>query len=288
MKSNRETIPRGEGDAARLFSPLLDRVADVTGAVLNFEDLTGITHRLPELRLRPDQYIHHGPYCLHAKQHGMAQSCSRNKDRSKEIAKARMDPFCGTCPFGIWDLAWPIRDGESLVGILYGGSWRGEKDLEGIRGRAYTAKPIPRHSTEKEAVLRRWLAFIAAYLELALSRAKLAGLWPGKRRPAAWYLAATRDAIRAGYTQEISLASVAALLGVNAHHLGQLIKQEGGSTFRGLLLEQRLSAAKEMLLQKIPVNQVAAACGFADPNYFSARFTRSTGVSPRRWGRNPE
>jgi len=273
------------GGPPLLFSPLLDRVADATGAVINFEDVAGITHRLGELRLRPDQYIHHGPYCLHAKQHGHAAICSRNKERSKEIARGRVEPFGGCCPMGVWDLAWPVRDGQELAGILYGGSWQAEAPLASIRGRSFPGKPLPAHRPEKEAALRRWLAFLASYLELALLRARQAGEWPGKKRPAAWYVSATLDAIRAGYTGELSLASVAGLLGVNAHHLGQILKRERKRSFRSLLLEQRLSAAKELLLQKVPVNQVAAACGFTDPNYFSATFARSTGTSPKRWGR---
>ena len=49
-------------------------------------------------------------------------------------------------------------------------------------------------------------------------------------------------------------------------------------------MQLRLERARDLLLDTdLPVAQVAAACGFSDPFYFSRCFSRHFSVSPSRW-----
>jgi AraC-like DNA-binding protein len=46
----------------------------------------------------------------------------------------------------------------------------------------------------------------------------------------------------------------------------------------------RLDMAKQMLaFQKMPIQDIARACGFNTPNYFNNVFHKATGVTPRKF-----
>ena len=75
------------------------------------------------LRLAPDQYLHHGEFCRTTKMHGGQMVCVRNKDRSLAVARLG-HPFHGTCPFGVWDYAFPVKPGAELIAVIYAGSFR--------------------------------------------------------------------------------------------------------------------------------------------------------------------
>ncbi|HEU5443318.1 MAG TPA: helix-turn-helix transcriptional regulator, partial [Steroidobacteraceae bacterium] len=57
-----------------------------------------------------------------------------------------------------------------------------------------------------------------------------------------------------------------------------------GTTFIRELMQARLARAREMLsdprLTDVPVIELAARCGFADPSHFARRFRRRFGLSP--------
>ena len=124
------------------------------------------------LRLAPDQYLHHGEFCRATKMHGGQAVCVRNKDRSLAVARFGR-PFHGTCPFGVWDYAFPVRPGAELIAVIYAGSFR------------ITDQPAP--SPEKIAALHRACSFLndLILLEIALWR-KTAGT--GKQRPRDYYI----------------------------------------------------------------------------------------------------
>jgi len=106
------------------LSRLMEVLAEETGGVINLHDVSGVTLQVPDLRLKPDQSLHHGAYCRFAKYHGLNVTCSKNKERSVAIARVRQRPFAGHCPFGIWELAVPIVHEHTLLAVLYVGHFR--------------------------------------------------------------------------------------------------------------------------------------------------------------------
>lgn len=72
-------------------------------------------------------------------------------------------------------------------------------------------------------------------------------------------------------------------------YLRCIFKKELGMTPHDYLIHLRMEKAQCMLAersrQRVSVAQVAAACGFADPYYFSKVFKRQTGRSPLKWAR---
>ena len=82
---------------------------------------------------------------------------------------------------------------------------------------------------------------------------------------------------------EITLNLTAEKFGVSAEHLSRTFKRQTGFCFSEYLNIIRLQKALNILKNEPgkSVNEVAFACGFNDSNYFSYKFTKAYGVSPR-------
>lgn len=69
--------------------------------------------------------------------------------------------------------------------------------------------------------------------------------------------------------------------GVNRNRLTYVFHKYAGMGPGDYLLRYRLNKAKELLLiDSLPVREIAQAAGFRDPFYFSRVFKRRIGISP--------
>ncbi len=84
--------------------------------------------------------------------------------------------------------------------------------------------------------------------------------------------------------QEITLASLADVTGLSASRLSHLFQEQLGMSALAFLELRRLNRAKQLLeLTSRAVHEIAQEVGFANPFYFSLRFKRQTGLSPRAY-----
>ncbi|EZH66367.1 hypothetical protein DH09_10565 [Bacillaceae bacterium JMAK1] len=82
----------------------------------------------------------------------------------------------------------------------------------------------------------------------------------------------------------LTLKDVADYVDRNPSYLGQLFVQHEYGTFRQVLRDLRLDAAKKKLtMTRQSVKQLAYDVGYRDPNYFSRQFKDKTGLSPRAY-----
>ena len=88
--------------------------------------------------------------------------------------------------------------------------------------------------------------------------------------------------------QSISVAKVAAALGISAGHLSRVFKRTTGFTFERYLMMQRVKAAKRMLLEPLAtISEVSESCGFSDSAYFARVFRKVAGCSPTEYRNEP-
>ncbi len=85
--------------------------------------------------------------------------------------------------------------------------------------------------------------------------------------------------------EDFTVEKLATMLHISVSQLRRKIAALGGESAGVLLRKYRLTRAREMLLEKpdASVSEIAFACGFSDPNYFSTLFGKEYGMTPRQF-----
>ena len=93
-------------------------------------------------------------------------------------------------------------------------------------------------------------------------------------------------------SNEISLNTVSAEVGVSSSYFSSIFKQETGQSFVEYLTKLRIDKACELLrCTTLRSAEIGERVGYNDPHYFSATFKKVTGVSPKDYkngGQEPE
>ena len=97
------------------------------------------------------------------------------------------------------------------------------------------------------------------------------------------YVQTVKEYIEANYMQKISVENIANRLGLDRRYLSQQFKRKTGFTIQGYILETRLHAAKQHMMQGSSVAEAAMLSGFNDVSNFSKFFSREQDMSPREF-----
>jgi len=86
------------------------------------------------------------------------------------------------------------------------------------------------------------------------------------------------------HSPSLSLTDVASHVNISPAYFSQLFHQETGENFIDFLTNARMRKARSLLNNTaMRSSEVALACGYNDPNYFSKVFKKLFGVSPREY-----
>jgi AraC family transcriptional regulator of arabinose operon len=106
----------------------------------------------------------------------------------------------------------------------------------------------------------------------------------GKARAAEERVRKSMEWIRRHAAEPLTLPDMARQAGLSVPHYCALFKKHAGSSPVRYLQSLRLQRACELLDQtELPVQSVAAECGFENPFHFSRSFKSHIGVSPRAY-----
>lgn len=85
-------------------------------------------------------------------------------------------------------------------------------------------------------------------------------------------------------SDEISLGSVAASVGMSSSYFSSIFSQETGQTFVEYLTDIRMEKAKEMLMcSNKKTSEIGFDVGYKDSHYFSFIFKKTQGCSPKEY-----
>jgi AraC-like DNA-binding protein len=133
-----------------------------------------------------------------------------------------------------------------------------------------------------EARLERETLLITALVELAQRHGKAASNTNlGARTPRVVTLAL--DYLAANFVADISLAELAALVGVDRFHLLRAFRRSLGLPPHLYQTQLRLRHAKRLMLAGEPPAMAAAASGFADQSHLIRKFKAAYGVTPGQY-----
>jgi len=90
--------------------------------------------------------------------------------------------------------------------------------------------------------------------------------------------------IKEHYKEELLLEGISKMLGYNSSYLGKQFKKKMGVSFNAYLDQIRIEAGKVLLIEtQLKIYEVAKACGFSDPDYFSTKFKKIEGFTPNQY-----
>jgi AraC-like DNA-binding protein len=99
-------------------------------------------------------------------------------------------------------------------------------------------------------------------------------------------LAAVFDSIEARYREPMSLADVAAELGLSAGYLTTVVRRKTGRTVQQWITERRMQAARRLLNDTdLAIAEISRQIGYRDVSYFTRRFRSEHGMAPLQWRR---
>jgi AraC family transcriptional regulator len=103
---------------------------------------------------------------------------------------------------------------------------------------------------------------------------------------APWQLHRATDMLKANLDGQIALSQVARECKLSVSHFVRAFKQTTGQPPYRWLLQQRIDAAKELLLHSgLPMVEIALKCGFADQACFIRAFRKLLDTTPGEWRR---
>lgn len=99
-------------------------------------------------------------------------------------------------------------------------------------------------------------------------------------------LADVRAYLDEHYEDRISLDDLAARFFINKYYLTRIFKEAYGLTVNSYILSKRITRSKRLLrFSDMTIDEIAAAVGMSDANYFSRVFRKIEGVSPTEYRR---
>lgn len=99
-------------------------------------------------------------------------------------------------------------------------------------------------------------------------------------QPPPW-LRQARDLLHAQFSESLTLANIAAAVGVHPVYLAREFRRHFHCTVGEYVRRLRIECAcREMAESDLPLIEIAAAAGFYDQSHFSRTFKRCTGLTP--------
>lgn len=97
-------------------------------------------------------------------------------------------------------------------------------------------------------------------------------------------VSSAREFMWNNFTRRLTLDEIAGQVHLNPQYFSVLFKRETGESVVSYLTNLRIEQAKTLLKETPqPINEIARASGFEDPDYFSRVFRRICGMSPREY-----
>ncbi len=89
------------------------------------------------------------------------------------------------------------------------------------------------------------------------------------------------------FSDDINLLSLSKVFSVSESHLSRKFKEVSGVGLNEYITFVRIMNAEKFLSEgKYSVTEVAAKCGFNDPNYFSTVFKKIKGITPLKFSKS--
>lgn len=151
-----------------------------------------------------------------------------------------------------------------------------DRDVLALFLKLHIALEIPSSVLERESLLLAFLTDLIARF--------------GEQRLATGSFKRTRISVKRAceylierYAENVHLEQLAHLVGMSAFHFNRVFSEQVGMPPHAFQTQVRITRAKTLLLEGLPISQVATQTGFADQSHLTRHFKRLIGVTPGRY-----
>jgi AraC-like DNA-binding protein len=169
-----------------------------------------------------------------------------------------------------------------LQGLIDSRSWVSDR----VPGMLRTLELLTEEATRGEAGNAQAITGLTRKLILDTARASVAPI-PADARDAdgspdgGALIEQARRYIADNLARGLSVRDIAAQVGLSERHFSRVFRQRTGSSPLAYLVESRVEAAAQLLLDRgLAIKDIAARVGFPDVRYFTTVFRRATGLPP--------
>ena len=262
--------------------------------MINFHDTSGVL-TLDKLKLDTKFKMHSKKFCDIAKTtHSGYRLCTRAKSIACKKAVVSGRHFFGTCPYGLFELVYPVITQGKTVCILFIGNFLPSKKLSekkidracfvtGVK-RPLLNLQLKNTEPKDEEFMLDTARIIESFILSVLKEERL----PLKPLPGQhWAISEIELYLSTHFRQKITLKEVAKLYFLNEKYAGRLFLKQTGKTFNSYLSDLRLSSATELLKStEKSVIDIAFESGFNSISYFNRIFMERFGKSPTAYRRD--
>jgi AraC-like DNA-binding protein len=135
--------------------------------------------------------------------------------------------------------------------------------------------------------LERESLFIWALAHL-IRRHAHARPWPLLRSAERVPMLRVRTYLEEHYTENVSLAELAALVNLSPFYLLRVFRETVGLPPHNYLTQIRVARAKSLIAASLPLAEVATAVGFSDQSHLNRHFKALVGVTPGQYARSKQ
>lgn len=256
--------------------------------MINFHDTSGALS-LERLRVDMNFKMHKKNFCDIAKTtHIGYRLCTRTKALSCKKAINSGKYFFGTCPYGLFELVYPIYVHEKPACILFIGNCMECKNIsESKIERACNITGVDASSLfnqleSTESADKKYMLHTAEIIENFIVSVLKEERFPIKPLDGQhWAISEIQLYIDTHFKQKITLKEVAKLYFLNEKYAGRLFLKQTGRTFHSYLSDIRLNSAAELLKSTDKnVIDIALENGFNSISYFNRSFAEKFGKTP--------
>ncbi len=242
---------------------------------------------------------HECEWCMKLKTHdALWDRCQRGNTLLRDACARQKGWFIGSAWCGVPEFVFPVFYGDQVIGAVCVGGFYHEYTRNLARARRAVSlagsspslldlweKTFTANKADTQAMAAASGA-IGAWLTLYYTQLReFSIVREGEiyRANAAKILTLSHAMafIRSSWKEEIHAADIARFCHCSVSHLSHLFKKNLQRSITEVIEEERLTRAKRMLADTdMRITDIAMACGFGDPNYFSFVFHRESGTTP--------
>jgi AraC family transcriptional regulator len=99
-------------------------------------------------------------------------------------------------------------------------------------------------------------------------------------------LVLVKDLVESSLDQDITLDSLAQVVGYSRAHFLRMFRKSTGTTPYQYVMQRRITHAEELLsVNRLSLAEIALACGFSSQAHFTLAFKKQTGLTPAEYRR---